>query len=135
MDILRYYANEGNRELYWNYLAQKPGNDGYGLLALGVVRNDNMPGALANQYAQNQAQSVNGVRLSERQWDRFGQDLMQRDFTERQKTLRGRKACPSLELARTGRTESTRWRFPRGPDHPGRLDPAPLARSRPPTRG
>ena len=66
MEILGHYAKKGNRELYWNYLAQTPGNDGYGLLALGVVRNDNMPGALANQYAQNQAQSVNGVRLSER---------------------------------------------------------------------
>lgn len=80
MAILKHYAIEGNRELYWNYLAQTPGNDGYGLLALGVVRNDNMPGALANQYAQNQAQSVNGVRMSERQWDTFGQDLMRRDY-------------------------------------------------------
>ena len=36
VDILRGYADQGNRELYWNYLAQKPGNDGYSLLALGV---------------------------------------------------------------------------------------------------
>jgi len=40
--ILREYADKGNRELYWNYLAQKDGADGYGLLALGVVRNDNL---------------------------------------------------------------------------------------------
>ena len=51
IEILRSYAEDGNRELYWNYLAQKPGNDGYGLLALGVVRNDNVPGAVANSYA------------------------------------------------------------------------------------
>ena len=34
--ILRRYADSGNRELYWDYLAQKEGGDGYGLLALGV---------------------------------------------------------------------------------------------------
>ena len=38
--VLLHYADTGNRELYWNYLAQLPGADGYGLLALGVVRND-----------------------------------------------------------------------------------------------
>ncbi|MEZ5645963.1 MAG: hypothetical protein R3E94_02980 [Burkholderiaceae bacterium] len=83
IQVLAYYAREGNRELYWNYLAQTPGNDGYGLLALGVVRNDNMPGRVANQYAQNQASSVNDLRLSEREWDRFGQDLVERDFALR----------------------------------------------------
>lgn len=83
INILRHYAGKGNRELYWNYLAQTPGNDGYGLLALGVVRNDNMPGKVANQYAQHQASSVNGLRLSEREWDRFGQDLVERDFALR----------------------------------------------------
>ncbi len=30
IEILRYYADAGNRELYWNYLAQKDGADGYG---------------------------------------------------------------------------------------------------------
>lgn len=39
IEILQQYASKGNRELYWNYLAQKEGSDGYGLLALGVVRN------------------------------------------------------------------------------------------------
>ncbi len=32
LDILEFYKNAHNRELYWNYLAQTPGNDGYGLL-------------------------------------------------------------------------------------------------------
>ncbi|MEZ5700741.1 MAG: hypothetical protein R3E42_00310 [Burkholderiaceae bacterium] len=98
MEILKNYAEKGNRELYWNYLAQTPGNDGYGLLALGVVRNDNMPGALANQYAQNQAQSVNGVRMSERQWDAFGQDLMRRDYEFRQAHLTMVRAVQALNL-------------------------------------
>ncbi|MEZ5707653.1 MAG: hypothetical protein R3E56_21950, partial [Burkholderiaceae bacterium] len=98
MEILKNYAEKGNRELYWNYLAQTPGNDGYGLLALGVVRNDNMPGALANQYAQNQAQSVNGVRMSERQWDAFGQDLMRRDYEFRQAHFDNGEAVQALNL-------------------------------------
>ena len=55
VEILSFYAENGNRELYWNYLAQKPGNDGYGLLALGVVRNDNVPGQVADAYAQSAA--------------------------------------------------------------------------------
>ena len=29
IDVLSYYAEQGNRELYWNYLANKQGNDGY----------------------------------------------------------------------------------------------------------
>src|SRR3546814_4021377 len=57
MAILHHYVEEQNRELYWNYLAQHEGNDGYGLLALGVVRNDSMPGAVANNFAQNHARS------------------------------------------------------------------------------
>ncbi len=30
--ILGSYARDGNRELYWNYLSQLPGADGYGTL-------------------------------------------------------------------------------------------------------
>lgn len=83
LTVLQHYADAGNRELYWNYLAQLPGNDGYGLLALGVVRNDNMPGATANAYAQNYAQDHNGKVLTEREWDDFGVDLVRRDFLHR----------------------------------------------------
>ncbi len=49
LKILESYAVADNRELYFNYLAHKAGNDGYPLLALGVVRNDNAPGATANR--------------------------------------------------------------------------------------
>lgn len=79
MSVLWNYADKGNRELYWNYLAQLPGNDGYGLLALGVVRNDNMPGAVANAYAQQHG----GRKLSEREWENFGQQLIKEDFKRR----------------------------------------------------
>lgn len=82
LHILEHYAREGNRELYWNYLAQKEGADGYGLLALGVVRNDSMPGATANHFADNRARA-DGRRLSERDWERFGEDLIKRDFALR----------------------------------------------------
>ncbi len=98
IEILRSYAEDGNRELYWNYLAQKPGNDGYGLLALGVVRNDNVPGAVANIYAQNYAQEHNGVRLNERQWERFGADLVRADLAARERMLDGNRPDLALNL-------------------------------------
>jgi hypothetical protein len=82
LDVLQFYAAQGNRELYWNYLAQKEGADGYGLLALGVVRNDSMPGAVANHFADSRARSEGRV-LTERDWERFGEDLVRRDLSLR----------------------------------------------------
>lgn len=95
LEVLRYYAASGNRELYWNYLAHKPGNDGYGLLALGVVRNDNAPGATANAFAAMQAER-DGIRLSERQWNAFGNDLVKHDLAMREAHLG--KHHPELAL-------------------------------------
>ena len=60
--ILIDYADAGNRELYWNYLSQLPGSDGYGTLALGVVRNDSLPGRVANAYAQSHDLRMTKVR-------------------------------------------------------------------------
>lgn len=72
--ILTSYASAGNRELYWNYISQLPGADGYGTLALGVVRNDSLPGQVANSYAQDYARTQHNsgsqfpnAQLSERQ--------------------------------------------------------------------
>lgn len=84
--ILSAYARQENRELYWNYLAHKDGNDGYGLLALGVVRNDNAPGATANIFADTRARD-GGIRMSEREWNQFGVNLMRRDLDERRGQL------------------------------------------------
>ena len=98
MEILGYYAKEGNRELYWNYLAQTRGNDSYGLLALGVVRNDNMPGAVANIYAESQAREVSGRHLVEREWDVFGQDLVRRDYAARQRCMENGRSDLALNL-------------------------------------
>jgi hypothetical protein len=95
LQILEDYADRGNRELYWNYLASRPGSDGYGLLALGVVRNDNVPGAVANAFADSAARGA-GVRLTERGWNEFGVDLMKRDLEARQEHMRG--GHPDLAL-------------------------------------
>ncbi|MDV3468709.1 hypothetical protein RZA67_08220, partial [Stenotrophomonas sp. C3(2023)] len=84
--VLKAYAADGNRELYFNYLAQKQGNDGYGLLALGVIRNDNAPGATANSFADRQARA-DGVYFNERDWQDFGVDLMARDLAFREAQL------------------------------------------------
>ncbi|MFL0350126.1 XVIPCD domain-containing protein [Stenotrophomonas lactitubi] len=89
--VLQSYAKEGNRELYWNYLAQVPGNDGYGLLALGVVRHDSLPGRVAVGYAQDYAehqrergsQFANKV-LDEPALEAFGQELIRQDLAQRQ---------------------------------------------------
>ncbi|MBB3228499.1 hypothetical protein FHW69_003134, partial [Luteibacter sp. Sphag1AF] len=82
--ILAFYAEKGNRELYWNYLAQIEGENGYGLLAAGVVRHDNMPGKTANLFADHHARAHNGKVLTEREWDNFGVDLVKRDFALRE---------------------------------------------------
>lgn len=105
IDVLTAYAKSGNRELYWNYLAQHEGADGYGKLALGVVRNDNMPGATANSYAQEFAADQHGKGsgfanrvLSERQWDDFGQTLLLRDLEQRQKMMEENRPDLALNL-------------------------------------
>ena len=97
IEILRFYAEAGNRELYFNYLAHKAGNDGYPLLALGVVRNDNAPGATANVFADNQA-VADGVAMGERGWQDFGVDLMRADFALRFKHFEAGRPDLALNL-------------------------------------
>lgn len=106
LTILGHYAQAGNRELYWNYLAQhsrdprneyRDGNDGYGRLALGVVRNDNAAGQVANSYADSRARS-DGHRLSERDWQQFGVELMRNDLRQRQHYLRAGEPELALNL-------------------------------------
>jgi hypothetical protein len=97
LDILKFYVETENRELYFNYLAQKEGNDGYGTLALGVVRNDNAPGATANSFAE--AQSVrDGVPLSERGWQRVGVNLIEQDLKLREKHFDNQRPDLALNL-------------------------------------
>ena len=84
MEILEFYSKQGNRVLYWNYLAHKDGVDAYPALAMSVVRNDNMPGSIANHYAAIVTKEVNHKELSERQWDAVGVSLMKNDLQYRQ---------------------------------------------------
>lgn len=97
LDVLGHYANNGNRELYWNYLAQHSGSDGYGLLALGVVRNDNAPGQVANLYADMSARE-NGRNMRESDWERFGVDLIRQDLELRRQHLQSDRADLALNL-------------------------------------
>lgn len=105
LKILANYADKGNRELYWNYLSQLDGADGYGTLALGVVRNDSLPGQVANSYAQDYARTQHdtGSRfanadLSERQWEEFGQTLLKKDLELRQIWFRQDRPDLALNL-------------------------------------
>jgi len=103
--ILRSYAKDGNRELYWNYLSQLPGADGYGTLALGVVRNDSLPGRVANSYAQSYASTQHdegsrfpNTRLSERQWESFGRTLLEKDLKLREERMADHRPDLALNL-------------------------------------
>ncbi|MCF8797325.1 XVIPCD domain-containing protein [Xanthomonas campestris] len=105
LKILTNYADKGNRELYWNYLSQLDGADGYGTLALGVVRNDSLPGQVANSYAQDYARTQHdtGSRfanadLSERQWEDFGQTLLKKDLELRKIWFRQDRPDLALNL-------------------------------------
>lgn len=84
MEILRFYAGQGNREAYWNYLAAN--GDPYARLALGVVRNDTISGVIANGYAQMRADQMKVV-MSERDWEEFGVELMRADLAARESYL------------------------------------------------
>ncbi|WP_065309980.1 hypothetical protein [Janthinobacterium psychrotolerans] len=84
MEILRYYAAQGNRQACWHYLAAN--GDRYARLASGVVRNDTISGFIANGYAKMRAGELK-VAMTERDWDKFGRDLMRADFTYREKYL------------------------------------------------
>jgi len=104
--ILKNYADHGNRELYWNYLSQLPGADGYGTLALGVVRNDSLPGQVANSYAQdyarrqgdNGSQFKNAAPRGEWQWELFGQTLIRSDLARRMHWMERRSPDLALNL-------------------------------------
>lgn len=112
MEILRYYAAQGNREAYWNYLAAN--GDPYARLALGVVRNDTLSGAIANGYAKMRAGEMK-VAMTERDWDKFGVDLMRADLAYRERYLSesmslGRIApLPVKEISRYHRSVFTRF--------------------------
>lgn len=97
LEMLRYYVGTDNRELYFNYLAQMEGNDGYGTLALGAVRNDNAPGATANHFAQAQG-GEKALHLGERGWQKVGEDLIEQDFILREGHFNNQRPDLALNL-------------------------------------
>lgn len=97
LNVLGHYARTGNRELYWNYLARHEDSDGYGRLALGVVRNDNAPGRVANIYADTRARE-DGRNLRESDWERFGVDLINQDLRRRQMHFNDNRPDLALNL-------------------------------------
>src|SRR3546814_11218046 len=117
MDILGFYAQGGNRELYWNYLAQHEGSDGYGLLALGVVRNDSMPGSVANNFARNHARSHDDRLLGEREWEQFGQDLIAYDLEKLNYWMEKHRPELALNLPVKEITYSHATTFAQAPNH------------------
>src|SRR3546814_6308437 len=121
MAILHHYVEEQNRELYWNYLAQHEGNDGYGLLALGVVRNDSMPVAVANNFAQNHARSHDDRVPTEPEWEEFGQDLIASDLKQPKYWMEQHR--PDLALKQPGKDIQS---APHPSFYNARLDPNPL---------
>lgn len=111
--VLSSYAKEGNRELYWNYLAQLPDNDGYGLLALGVVRNDSLPGRVANSFATAVAEqqatlfgNEKNVAFTERRQETFGQELIRNDLAERRSWMEAGRPDLALNLPYTSTLKS-----------------------------
>ena len=65
LQILQHYAAEGNRVLYFNYMASLEGVDNYPAMGLGVVNNDSMAGQIANRHAADfvaRQQSEHGSR-------------------------------------------------------------------------
>lgn len=80
IQILDGYAQAGNRDRYWSYLAGK--GDPYAALALHVVRNDSNDGKIANLYAANRANEL-GVSFDEQKWNRVGVELMSKDLNAR----------------------------------------------------
>ncbi|MFC5356437.1 calcium-binding protein [Azospirillum himalayense] len=97
IEILTKYANDGARINYFNYLATRAGNDGYGKLALGVVRNDNQPGAVANHYMRDYA-ADHGVSLDSKAMENFGVDLIRNDLAIRTQYMANNRPDLALNL-------------------------------------
>ncbi|MBS4018314.1 MAG: cadherin-like domain-containing protein [Dechloromonas sp.] len=81
LDILKKYADQGDRKHYWSYLAEK--GDPYAALALGVVLNNTPPGQVANNFFWSSYQPNSQAVVDEKELNRIGVDLMQEDFKQR----------------------------------------------------
>lgn len=107
LQILQHYAAEGNRVLYFNYLAALEGVDNYPAMALGVVNNDSLAGQIANRHAAGyvaRQQSEHGSEypdrpdMTERDWEQFGIELIRQDLERRQHHFKEGAADLALNL-------------------------------------
>lgn len=81
LDILKKYADQGDRKHYWSYLAEK--GDPYAALALGVVLNNTPPGQVANNFFWSSYQPNSQAVVDEKELNRIGVVLMEQDFIQR----------------------------------------------------
>ncbi|MCA1495016.1 hypothetical protein I6F11_29845, partial [Ensifer sp. NBAIM29] len=78
---LRSYVDTGDRISYYQYLIDK--GDRYAALALGVVTNSNLAGAVANAFAVQKASEIANRELTNSDLAQISLDLMQADFNAR----------------------------------------------------
>ena len=81
VNILQSYADNGQRERYWGYLAAL--GDKYAVRALEVVQNSSMFGQLANNHATAFVPGALKATFNEAGWNEFGKGLMRADLAAR----------------------------------------------------
>lgn len=81
LDILKSYADKGDRPRYWSYLAVK--GDPYAALALGVVLNNTPPGQVANNFFWTSYRPNSQAVVNEAELNEIGKRLMEQDFKQR----------------------------------------------------
>ena len=62
------------------------------------MRNDNVPGQVANSYAQNYAREHDGTTLNERRWESFGDNLVRADLAARERQMGANRPDLALNL-------------------------------------
>jgi len=80
INILSGYAENGDCEHYWTYLAILGVK--YAQLALAVVRNDSLSGMIANGYARLRAKEL-GVTMLLQDWNALAKALISNDLAYR----------------------------------------------------
>lgn len=98
LDILLHYAEQGNRGLYWHYLANQPGSDGYAALTLDALRHNSQQGMALNHYLILFTSMVKGTDFTELDQEQLDIALMVKDLNERRKLVAQGKNLMALNL-------------------------------------
>lgn len=78
-DQLHAYATSGNLEGYYGLI--RDSGDNYGTMALGVVRDDDLSGIVARDYAESVAAQAGVTNID---WNAVSLGLMRQDFVARE---------------------------------------------------